>query len=133
MQALAGQLGLTDRVTFHGFQPTDRLAPFYARADLNLVSSRHEASNVTMLEAACTGLPTVGTAVGYVADWQPDRAVAVPPRDPEALGSAIVTLLGDPARRSQIGHAARQWALAHDADWTASALEDLYTQVVTRR
>src|SRR5262249_42029250 len=82
MQALASALCVGDRVTFHGWLPTDRLAGLYAAAHLNIVSSRHEASSVTMLEAACAGLATVGTRVGYVADWDPDRAVAVPVADP---------------------------------------------------
>jgi glycosyltransferase involved in cell wall biosynthesis len=126
-------MGIGEHVSFNGFQPTDRLAAFYQRSHLNIVSSRHEASNISMLEAACTGLPTVGTQVGHVADWNPDRAVAVPIADPVALADAIVALLGDRARRDRIGIAARAWTLAHDADWTAQAFDDLYARVVTRR
>ena len=76
MQTLARTLGIEPRVTFHGFQPTDALGAFYGRAHLHVVSSRHEAAAVVVLEAAAAGVPTVGTAVGYVADWIPDRAVA---------------------------------------------------------
>ncbi len=83
-----------------------------------------------MLEAACTETMTVGTAVGHVADWDPDRAVAVPVQDPRALASAISALLRDPARRTRIAAAARRWALAHDADWTAKAFEMLYARVI---
>ena len=133
IQMLTGRLQLRDHVTFHGFQPTDLLAAFYSRADLNLVSSRHEAANVTVLEAACTGLPTVGTRVGYVDDWHPDRAVGVPTRDPAALGEAIVALLGDTTARRRLGVAARAWALEHDADRTATAFERLYSDLTQRR
>src|SRR5205814_2229462 len=84
-QALAHALELDSRVTFHGLQPTDRLAALYARAHLHVVSSRHEAAGVVILEAAAAGLATVGTAVGYVADWDPERAVAVPVQNPAAL------------------------------------------------
>jgi glycosyltransferase involved in cell wall biosynthesis len=133
MQALAANLGLGGHVTFNGIQPSDRLAPLYARAHLHVVSSRHEASNVAMVEAACTGLATVGTRVGHVADWDPELAVAVPPRDPDALAAAIVDLLGDAPRRTRIGSAARAWALAHDADWTAREFERVYARVLTRR
>ena len=132
MQALARTLGLELRVTFHGFQPTDRLAPFYARAHLHVVSSRHEAAGVVALEAASTGLATVGTEVGYVADWQPDRAVAAPVGDPHALANAIVGLLQDPIRREHIATAARKWTLAHDADWTADQFERIYAEAATR-
>jgi len=128
-ERLAATLGLDARVTFHGFQPTDRLAAFYARAHVNVVSSRHEAANVVMLEAACTGLPTVGTAVGYVADWSPDRAASVPTQNPPALADAIAALLDDAPRRSRMADAARAWAVAHDADWTSSQFEHLYREL----
>ena len=125
-QQLTRTLGLESRVTFHGFQPTDQLAPFYARAHLHVVSSRHEAAGEAILEAAATGLPTVGTAVGYIADWRADRAVAVPINDPEALAGAISDLLRDPAQRTRLASAARAWTLAHDADWTAQQFNRLY-------
>jgi glycosyltransferase involved in cell wall biosynthesis len=124
---------LAARITFHGFQPTDRLAGFYARAHLHVVSSRHEAAPIVMLEAAATGLATVGTAVGYAADWQPDRAVAVPVQDPPALAEAIAALLQDPARRARIAAASREWTLAHDADWTAAQFEAIYADVLSAR
>jgi glycosyltransferase involved in cell wall biosynthesis len=129
---LAAALGLERRVTFHGFQPTDHLAAFYARAHLNIVSSRHEAASVVMLEAACTGLPTVGTAVGYVADWSPGRAVAVPTQNASALADAIAELLLDVPRRARMADAAREWAVAHDADWTAAQFEHLYGEICRR-
>jgi glycosyltransferase involved in cell wall biosynthesis len=133
-QAMARSLDLGSRVTFHGFQPTDRLAAFYARAHLHVVSSRHEAAGVVTLEAAAAGLATVGTAVGYVADWSADRAVAVPTQDPVALGTAIADLLRDRPRREQLAAAARQWTLAHDADWTAGQFEGMYGSIsVVRR
>jgi glycosyltransferase involved in cell wall biosynthesis len=129
VQAHVRQQRLDDRISFHGWQPTDQLASFYAQAHLHVVSSRHEAAGVTSLEAACTALPTAGTCVGYVADWAPDRAVAVPVRDARALGDAIMELLRDPARRQRLAAEARRWTLAHDADWTASAFDALYARV----
>ena len=126
-------------MTFHGFQPTDALAAFYTRADLHVVSSRHEAAGVVVLEAACAGVPTVGTRVGYLADWSLDgaedgreRAVAVAVGDAEALATATIGLLQDAPRRERIAGAAREWALAHDADWTAQRFEEIYSEVVQR-
>jgi glycosyltransferase involved in cell wall biosynthesis len=120
---------LASRITFHGFLPTDRLAAFYARAHLHVVSSRHEAAPIAMLEAAAAGLPTVATAVGYADDWQPDGAVTVPVGDAPALAAAIGDLLQDPARRARIASTARAWTVAHDADWTAAAFERIYAAV----
>jgi glycosyltransferase involved in cell wall biosynthesis len=129
VQALGHTLRLDSRVTFLGFQPTDQVAAIYRRAHLHVASSRHEAAGVVMLEAASTGLATVGTAVGYVADWSPERAVAVPVHDPDALAHAIVDLLHDAPRRERIASAAREWTLAHDADWTARQFEGIYTEL----
>src|SRR5205814_397757 len=96
--------------------------------------SRHEAAGAAILEAACTRLPTVGTRVGYVADWtdgsaDAERAVGVPVGDAAALADAIVMLLNDPARRSRIAANAHAWATAHDADWTAQRFEEIYQDV----
>jgi glycosyltransferase involved in cell wall biosynthesis len=131
IQAVTRTLRLESRVTFHGFQPTDLLARFYARAHLHVVSSRHEAAGVVTLEAAATGMATVGTAVGYVADWHPDRAVAVPVNDPDALASAVIDLLQDPPRRQRLASAARAWTLAHDADTTAQQFERIYAEILS--
>jgi glycosyltransferase involved in cell wall biosynthesis len=129
MQALTQALGLERHVTYHGFQPTDRLAALYARAHLHVVSSLHEAAGVVTLEASCSGLATIGTRVGHVADWAPDRAIAVATRAPELLAGGVLELLRDPARREQIAAKARAWTLAHDADWTERELERIYESV----
>jgi glycosyltransferase involved in cell wall biosynthesis len=134
VQRLAGRLGLARHVTFHGFQPNDALDQFHARAHLHVVSSRHEAAGVVTLEAAAAGVATVGTKVGYLADWAPEgRAVAVEPADADALGAAVAGLLEAPARRARIAEAARAWALDHDADWTASRFDDLYRDLARAR
>jgi glycosyltransferase involved in cell wall biosynthesis len=133
IQALTRTLGLDSHVTFHGFQPTDRLAGFYARAHLHVVSSRHEAAAVVVLEAAASGVATVGTSVGYVADWDPDRAVAVPVQNAEALANGIAGLLQEPLRRACLASAAREWTLRHDADWTAAQFERVYSEVARKR
>src|SRR5262245_26177680 len=129
IQHFAGSLGLSDRVTFHGTKPTEQLVALYQAAHLVVLSSRHEAAGVVALEAGLSGVATVGTAVGYVSDWAPDAAVAVEPNDPLALAEAIVALLGDPDRRRQIATRAREWALAHDADWTAERFSRIYAEL----
>jgi glycosyltransferase involved in cell wall biosynthesis len=131
VQRLARELRLDGHVTFHPVTPTDELVPFYHRAHALVVSSRHEAAGVVALEAAACNLPVVGTAVGYVADWAPDRAVAVPTNDPAALANAIEALLRDAPRREQMSSAAREWTLAHDADWTAEQLDRLYCDLAS--
>src|SRR5262245_47937717 len=129
--ALAARLGIADRVSFLGFQPTDALIPIYQRSHLFVLSSRHEAAGAVVLEAAACGVPVVGTAVGYIADWAPDRAVAVPTQNPAALADAIRESLLNRERREQRAAAARRWTVAHDVDWTSRELDHLYATLTT--
>ena len=132
VQAQSVALGVERHVSFHGFQPTDRLPAFYQRAHLLVMPSRHEAAGVAVLEAAVSGLPAIGTAAGYIADWSPDGAYGVPAGDDVALADGIVMLLGDTARRARMAGEAERRARAQDADWTAGAMEHLYRSVVQR-
>ena len=136
VQRLARTLKLESHVTFHGFQPTDTLAAFYTRAHLHVTSSRHEAAGVVVLEAACAGVPTLGTRVGYLADWScesagggPECAIAVAVGDAAAFAGAAIDVLHDTPRRERIAAAARAWALTHDADWTVEQFERIYAEV----
>jgi glycosyltransferase involved in cell wall biosynthesis len=133
IQDLVRQLGLESRVSFHGFQPTDALSSFYQRAHLFVLSSRHEAANVAVLEAAASGVPITGTAVGHLADWamsnEPPKALTVAPGDPSSLANGIERALADPAARRRMADAARAWSIAHDAEWTARQFDELYQRL----
>jgi glycosyltransferase involved in cell wall biosynthesis len=131
MQRLCAQLGLARHVTFHGFRPSDEVAPLYRAAHLHLLSSRHESQAVVVAEAAAAGLPTVGTAVGSVAELAPAAAWAAPVGDSAGLAAGALTLLRDPHLRERIGRAAQAWARAHDADWTAMRFARIYEDVRT--
>lgn len=128
VQGLAQELGLSG-VRFHGFVSHTNLRAFFERADLLVVSSRHEAGPVAALEAAVAGVPVVGTAVGHVAEWAPHAAIAVPTADPEALADAIGTGLRNDALRLSLASAAQRIALAENADWTADQFLELYERV----
>ncbi|MBI2073617.1 MAG: glycosyltransferase [Gemmatimonadetes bacterium] len=126
IQRFASSCGLDDRVRFCGFLPHRALRPLVEQADLLLVSSRHEADPIAMLEAAVAGVPTVGTAVGHIHDWAPDAAVAVPVEDWRALARGALALLADEPRRLEIATAAQARAVRLDADWTATRVMGLY-------
>jgi glycosyltransferase involved in cell wall biosynthesis len=102
------------------------------RADLLVLSSRHEAGPVLVAAAAAVGVPTLGTAVGQLVDWAPDAAVTVPVGDPMALASAINRLLDDDEERMRIARAAQARAIAESADWTAERILHHYAQLTGR-
>jgi len=136
VERLAAELIPSGVVHFHGFVPSDELAPLYRAAALNVITSRHEAGPVAVLEAAACGTATVGTAVGHIADLAARRepaAIAVPVGDHRALAGAIVELLADKTRRDMLSERAQRWACTHDADATAEAFLSRYRAALARR
>lgn len=129
IQALATQLGLARHVRFHGFRTQRELRPLLASADLLVMASRHETGPLVALEAAVTGVPTVGTSVGHLAEWAPAAAVTVPVGATVALADAIERVLGDEALRLRLATAAQRLAIREDAEHTARAFDALYHQV----
>lgn len=117
---------LGDAIRWHGVLRREPLRALMERADLLVVSSLHEAGPLVVLEAAVAGVPTVGTAVGHVAEWAPDAAVSVPVGDATALARAIAALHADEPRRLRLALEAQRRAVAIDADYTAQAFERIY-------
>ncbi len=133
IQETARAPNLLDQVTFHGFLPHPRLRPLVEAADLLLVSSRHEAGPVVVLEAAVAGVPTVGTCVGHIAAWAPEAAVGVAVGDDGALAGAVMKLMSDEDRRLAIARAGQQRVIEDDADATAVRVNEIYEELVAAR
>jgi glycosyltransferase involved in cell wall biosynthesis len=132
VQALATSLHLGGHVTFHGFLVHQDLRKLFEQAHLLLVSSRHEAGPLVVLEAAVAGVPTVGTSVGHVKDFAPDAAVTVPVGDHETLASRIADVVADEGWRHRLACAAQERAVRENADWTARRFEEIYTELTAR-
>ena len=129
LQQHAATIGMDAHVTFHGFLPQKQVIGVVTRADLYVQSSLHEAAGVAVLEAAASGVPTIGTAAGFVADWSPTNAAAIDKTTPESLADGILALYADPDRRHSIAAHARTFALAHDADWAATQFDRMYRKL----
>jgi len=135
VQALCRRLGLAARVRWHGFMPQQEWRALAERADVNLISSRHEGGPLVVLETAVVGVPSVGTAVGHLAEWAalPEpAALAVPVGDSKALAAAVARLLADEDLRLRLAHAAQAEALREDADHTAALFTALHAGVLGR-
>ena len=132
VQALAARLELAAHITFHGFLPQHALRPLVEAADLMVLSSLHEAGPAVMHEAAALGVPTVGTAVGHVAEWAPEAALAAPTGEPTLLAQQVAALLEDEGRRLRVARAARALAMRENADYTARSFEAIYERLIAR-
>lgn len=130
IQRCASALGLDGSVTFHPRLPHSDLRPYFATADMLVISSVHEGGPVVVVEAAAAGVPTVGTAVGHIADLAPQAALAVEIRSPAALASSVEALACDEPGRLKLAAAAQEFALSHDAAWTANAIAEIYRSAI---
>jgi glycosyltransferase involved in cell wall biosynthesis len=133
IQAMAAELELAERVRFHGFRTQAAFRPIVDSAHVAVMSSRHEAGPLALLEAAVAGVPTVGTAVGHIAEWSPHAALAVPCRDAAALAGALGMLLDDEDLRLSIAEQALRKAVSEDADRTARDFCEIYRRVAHER
>jgi glycosyltransferase involved in cell wall biosynthesis len=101
-------LELAADVTFTGQVPSAE--PFYALADLAVLSSRSEGSPNALLEAMAARVPIVATSVGGVPEIvsNGESALLVEPGNAESMADAIGALLTD------AGLAARLTSQAHE-------------------
>ena len=133
VQHSAAARTIADVTRWHGVLRREALRALVEASDILLLSSRHEAGPLVVLEAAVAGVPTVGTAVGHVAEWAPDAAVSVPVGDGRALARATAALASDEPRRLSLAREAQRRAVAIDADYTASAFERIYDELAASR
>lgn len=111
LEAIAMAEGVHDAVRFLGDRnDVERLL---SGLDLFVLSSLTEGYSVALLEACATALPIVATDVGGNAEIVRHgvNGMLVPPRRPEELASAMVALLMEPGRATEMGRAGREWAL----------------------
>jgi glycosyltransferase involved in cell wall biosynthesis len=93
---------------------SDDLPGWYSAMALLVQPSWHEGWGYNVLEAACSGVPTIGTNISATVDAIADgkTGVLVPVKDPQAMADAIGTILEDDAFRRQLGQAARERAVS---------------------
>ncbi len=112
-----------------GFVPPSEMGAYFERAAVACVPSRREGYGLAAREAMAYGRPVVATRVGGLADLPGDGVVLVPPRDPEALRSAVAGLLADPGGRERLGLAARR-AAQQERQAAGARLVALYERVL---
>lgn len=134
LEALIRELDLGEVVRLLGARTDvpDLLGAF----DVAVCSSDFEGSPLSVMEYMEAGLPVVSTRVGGVPDLIEDgvHGHLVPPRDPEALATAIERLLPDRAARQRMGKAARERRLAEfEIDVMVRRVEALYEDLLEKK
>lgn len=137
LEQLAAEVGLSDRVTFAGWQ-TDVRSHFEAM-DVFVLSSYREGLPNVVLEAMALEVPVVATRVNGVPRVVQDgkNGLLVDPGDPVGLAAALAALLTDPDRRAAYRAAGRRtveshFSFARRMDRLAAAYDELLGRGVGR-
>jgi glycosyltransferase involved in cell wall biosynthesis len=137
LHAAITQSGLTQRVhLLPGLSAESaELAGAYDAADLVVLTSKHEAFGLVVLEAWAAGKPVVAPNVGGLSETiESGRdGLLVPPSDAEAMSAAIGSLLRDDLRRIELGRRGLRKARTYSWDEISDQVGAVYQQVLRTR
>jgi glycosyltransferase involved in cell wall biosynthesis len=132
LESLTVELGISGSVRFLGARGDVRA--LLRAADAYVLSSAWEGTPMALLEACACGLPVVATRVGGNPEVIDDgvSGLLIHPRNPEALGEAMLRLMAMPeSERAAMGVAARkrvESTFSHEK--IVNKWENIYEQIL---
>jgi glycosyltransferase involved in cell wall biosynthesis len=122
LEQMTQDLGLTNRVIFHGWVTADQANRHLRQSDVFVMPSLREVGGIVLLEAMAVELPVITTDWGGPAiHVTSETGIKIPPTTREgfvqAFAEAMLRLARDPALRKQMGQAGRQRVQANLYDW----------------
>ncbi|MFC4618530.1 glycosyltransferase [Camelliibacillus cellulosilyticus] len=134
------RLGIHDRVVFVGHQ--ENVDPYYALADIKILSSISESFPLVVLEAAKAKLPVIATDVGGIKELITGREYGwvIPPMNGKAMCYAIIDalILHEHGRLKAIGEnlfhrAANEYSLDRLVNKITETYQNMLTQHSCRK
>jgi glycosyltransferase involved in cell wall biosynthesis len=111
---LVASLGLSGRVDLHGWLSRGEVERILGEAWVQVVPSLwEEPFGLVTAEALMRGTPVVATSAGGALDMIGDdeRGLLVPPGDPDALGGAMLRVIGDRPLAAHLASRGRRFAV----------------------
>ena len=119
LDALSGDLGIAERVTFLDQIPSTQMPDQYHQLDalavpsLTLPNWKEQFGPRATVEAMASGVPVVGSDSGAIPDVIADAGLIVPEGDIEALAAALRRLRDETGLREELARRGRDRVLAH--------------------
>jgi phosphatidylinositol alpha-1,6-mannosyltransferase len=141
LKGLVAREGLEEQVQFLGELNEQQVIQCYQQCDLFVLPNRQigqdiEGFGIVLLEAQACGKPVVAGTSGGTAETMriPETGQVVSCERPEELAALLSELLGDRARLTRMGEAARSWVVEH-FDWESSIRRatGFFQEVASRR
>jgi glycosyltransferase involved in cell wall biosynthesis len=136
LRQLASQLGVSDRVTWHGQLLPDALLRMYRSAAALVVPSIDEGLGLVAAEAMLCETPVIAFRSGGLVDviQHNTTGILVEPNDGPGLAHAMDLLLASPSHAVSLGEAGRLFALsAFSPESAARRYATIYRQVIAER
>lgn len=129
LEELTQQLGLAERVRFHGHTSEDELRSLYSRASVFAIASIAELQSIATMEAMASGLPIVAANAVALPHLVHDgeNGYLFTPGDADELAARLTDVLTadqDEYRRMQ--QASLDGVTVHDIERTLDTFEALY-------
>ena len=129
LRELTEELGLTDRVLFHGHVSDEELHRAYLRADLFCQPGTAELQSLVSLEAMSASKPVVladALALPHLVT-DGENGYLFTPGDPQDLAEKITAVVtADPQEQARMGEASHARAVTHSQEKTVDLFEQLY-------
>jgi glycosyltransferase involved in cell wall biosynthesis len=134
LEQLACGLGLMGAVTFTGRLDNEGMAAIYASADIMINPSLADNMPISVLEALASGVPVVSTNVGGIPCLveHEKTAMLVPAQNPEAMASAILSLVNDDTKAKAIIDAGIESVQQYTWPNVRDRLLGVYERVLTK-
>ncbi|GAB3596418.1 glycosyltransferase [Microbacterium tumbae] len=129
LENLAGQLGLGDRVTFHGRTTDEDLRALLSRASLFVIASIAELQSIATMEAMASALPIVAADAVALPHLVHDgeNGHLFTPGDADELAARLTDVLtASPAEYERMQRASLDGVAVHDINRTLDTFEALY-------
>ena len=134
LESLSARWNVAEDVRFLGNR--DDVPAVLMAADVVLLTSKNEASPVSVLEAMACQRPVLSTEVGSLAETVQHGVTGylTPPDDADRMAKRLIKLFRSPAKIQSLGRAARDWVVAHASVGSMiRGYEDLITSIYTRK
>jgi glycosyltransferase involved in cell wall biosynthesis len=129
LETLAHQLGLDDRVTFHGRTTDEELRAILSRASLFVIASIAELQSIATMEAMASALPIVAAdavALPHLVHDGENGYLFEPGNVDELAARLTDVLTAEPAEYARMQKASIDGVAIHDITRTLDTFEALY-------
>lgn len=129
LEQLTEQLGLGDRVTFHGHTSDEELRALYSRASVFVIASVAELQSIATMEAMASGLPVIAAnavALPHLVHDGENGYLFEPGNVDEVVARLTDVLTASPEERLRMQQASLDGVTVHDIERTLDTFEALY-------